>query len=104
MPLLGVQGGRYFDQQLGVEVAALAAVDVDDAFPTQLKTLATLRSRGHFQRRFAPERRRRERDRDFAKEIVVFPLEDGVFLYMDNNVEVALLASANARFPVAGRA
>ena len=107
------RSARHFDEQPREEIAALAAVHVDHAFAAQLEALAALRAGRDFESRFAFERRHRhfaaERggrkgDRHFAKKIVVFALEDRVLLHVDDDVEIALSAAANARFAVAGGA
>ena len=57
LALLAVQARRHFDEQTREEIAAVAAVDVDDAFAAQLENLAALRSGRHLDVRFAFERR-----------------------------------------------
>ena len=109
LALLAVQVARHFNEQPRVEIAAFATVNVHNALPVQTKALPALRTGRDFQarfsfqsrhRNFAAEGRGREGDRDFAKEIVVFALEDRVFLNVDDNVKVALAASAETRFAV----
>ena len=45
LALLAVQAARHFDQQTREEIAAIAAVDVDNAFAAQLEDLTALGSR-----------------------------------------------------------
>ena len=109
LPLLAVQVARHFDEQARVEIAAFATVNVRDAFAAQTKALPALRAGRDFQARFsfqsrhrnlAAERRGREGDRHFAKEIVVLALKDRVFLNVDDDVKVALASSSHPRFAV----
>ena len=81
-----------------------------NAFAAQLEHLSALRAGGDLQigfafesrhMHFAPERRNRERDRDFAIQIIFVALENLVFLHMDYDVEVALGPAPNSGFSIA---
>ena len=112
LALFAVQPAWHFHQQPGKKIAPLAAVNLDHALAAQSKALTTLCARRHFQagfsfegrdRHFAAERRSREGNRHFAKQVVLLALKDRVFLDVEDDVEIALVAPANACFTVMRR-
>src|ERR1043166_4666437 len=107
--LLGIQARRHFDDQPGEQIAPLAAVDVHHAFAAEPKHLAALRASRDFELRFAlegghlnfaTERGDTERDRHFAVKIVVLALENFMFLDVNDDVKIAVLAAADPGFAV----
>ena len=110
LALVGVQLRGHFHDNAHDQVAAGGGIERGNALAAQLEGGAALGARGHlevrlaFERRdrdLAPEGRGAEADGHFAKQIAFFALENLVLLDVDDHVEVAGRAAAQARFAVA---
>ena len=109
LALLAVELRRHFHDHAREQIAALAAVHVDDAFVAQFEELTALRSGRNFQIRLAFQRRHRdfaaergegEGDRYLAEEIVIFALKNFVLLNVNDHVKIARRAPADAGLAV----
>jgi hypothetical protein len=109
LALLPVETSRDFHEQAREKIAAIARVNVYNAFSAEFKDLSTLGPRWDFEiclplesgnGDFAAERGERERDRNFTIEIIFFALEDRVLFDVDDNVEITGSAAANAGLPI----
>src|SRR5690606_11135697 len=107
--LLVGQADRRFQRDVAIQIAGIAGTHAANAFAAQAEDFAGLRSFRNRDRaasaqcrhlQLAAQRRRGERDRQLAVQVVAIALEDRVRLDVHLNVEVARRAAVDTRLAI----
>ena len=107
LPLLGVELRRDFNLQLHMQIALSVALKARHAVSPDAKIASTLGACRNFQFHrageswdldFAPQGCGDKRNRNAAVKIAAFPYKDGVFLKMDDDIEITGGTTARPSF------